>query len=377
MFSMFQDKGPLWIYDEEDLDFNASPGVVRFSEKRDFFSFLLPMVFFLFGAMMFSSFFQNYVVYNYEKMMDENGDEPCWPEWEDRIILTNGTYMCNHEWNTYREGYSNYMTADNHYKFKEYGETYEHRWSEQDGYLFISNVPSGIDHYECYVYIRESNLPENLTGDEFWYYYHDQPDFPDWCDEDPRTVDTQYISNSSIPFNGERIYGVHESEGELWSIEFVQFTADDQIISEYYYIDESEEDLVVTFTPAVLGLGLMIGLIFFGRKKEFVIDINNSVFTKQFASTPHLAKSKRLAKPFEMYLTHTTKTIHHSGGPDSSIGHTTEASGMELSIAGEDGNLIDVIFFRTQDARKDFKQTLEKLEFVSGTTIGKPGDQKD
>ena len=128
-------------------------------------------------------------------------------------------------------------------------------------------------------------------------------DFPDWCDEDPRTVDTQYISNSSIPFNGERIYGVHESEGELWSIEFVQFTADDQIISEYYYIDESEEDLVVTFTPAVLGLGLMIGLIFFGRKKEFVIDINNSVFTKQFASTPHLAKSKRLAKPFEMYLT--------------------------------------------------------------------------
>ena len=183
----------------------------------------------------------------------------------------------------------------------------------------------------------------------------------------PRTVDTQYISNSSIPFNGERIYGVHESEGELWSIEFVQFTADDQIISEYYYIDESEEDLVVTFTPAVLGLGLMIGLIFFGRKKEFVIDINNSVFTKQFASTPHLAKSKRLAKPFEMYLTHTTKTIHHSGGPDSSIGHTTEASGMEL------GNLIDVIFFRTQDARKDFKQTLEKLEFVSGTTIGKPG----
>ena len=375
MFSMFQDKGPLWIYEEEDLDFNASPGVVRFSEKRDFFSFLIPMVVFLIGAMMFSSFFQNYVVYNYEKMMDENGDEPCWPEWEDRIILTNGTYMCNHEW--YREGYSNYMTADNHYKFKEYGETYEHRWSEQDGYLFISNVPSDIDHYECYVYIRESNLPENLTGDEFWYYYHDQPNFPDWCDEDPRTVDTQYISNSSIPFNGERIYGVHESEGELWSIEFVQFTADDQIISEYYYIDESEEDLVVTFTPAVLGFGLMFGPIFFGRKKEFVIDINNSVFTKQFASNPHLAKSKRLAKPFEMYLTHTTKTIHHSDGPDSHFSTTTEVSGMELSIAGEDGNLIDVIFFRTQDARKDFKQTLEKIEFVTGTTIGKPGDQKD
>ena len=124
-------------------------------------------------------------------------------------------------------------------------------------------------------------------------------------------MDTQYISNSSIPFNGERIYRVHESEGELWSIEFEQFTENDRIISEYYYIDENEGDLIVTFTPAVVGLGLMIGPIFFGRKKEFVIDINNSVFTKQFASTPHLAKSKRLAKPFEMYLIHTTKEIHH------------------------------------------------------------------
>jgi hypothetical protein len=36
-----------------------------------------------------------------------------------------------------------------------------------------------------------------------------------------------------------------------------------------------------------------------------------------------------------------------------------------------------VIFFRTQDAKKDFKQTLEKIEFVTGTTIAKPGDQKD
>ena len=157
--------------------------MVRFGAKRNFLSFLLPMVVFFIGAMFFSLFFQNYVVYNYEKMMDDDGDEPCWPEWEDRIILTNGTYMCKSEWNTYREGYSNYMTADNHYKFKEYGETSEHRWSEQDGYLFISNIPWDIDHYECYVYIRESNLPENLTGDEFWYYYHDQPDFPDWCDE--------------------------------------------------------------------------------------------------------------------------------------------------------------------------------------------------
>ena len=68
---MFRDKGPLWIYEEEDLVFNASPGVVRFSAKRHFFSFLIPLVVFLIGAMMFSLFFQNYVVYNYEKMMDE------------------------------------------------------------------------------------------------------------------------------------------------------------------------------------------------------------------------------------------------------------------------------------------------------------------
>ena len=115
--------------------------------------------------------------------------------------------------------------------------------------------------------------------------------------------------------------------------------------------------------------------IFFGRKKEFVIDINNSVFTKQFASTPHLAKSKKLAKPFEMYLTRTTKTILHSGDEHSSS-HTTEASGMELSIAGEDGNLIDVIFFRTQDARKDFKQTLEKIEFVTGTKLVNHRDER-
>lgn len=372
---MLQDKGPLWVYEEDDLVFNARPGVVRFGVKRHFSDFLMPLVVFLIGAIIFSLFFQNYVLYNYEKMMDEDGDEPCWPEWEDRIILTNGTYMCKSEWNTYREGYSNYMTSDNHYKFKEYGETYEHRWSEQDGYLFISYVPSDRDHYECYVYILESNLPENLTGDEFWYYYGDTPDFPDWCDEDPRAVDTQYISNSSIPFNGERIYKVYETQGELWAIEFEQFTEADRIISGYYYIDEFEVDLIVTFTPAVLGFGMMIGPIFLGRKKEFVIDINNSVFTKQFASTPHLAKSKRLAKPFEMYLAHTTKTIHHVGDENSSS-YTTEASGMELSISGEDGNLIGVIFFRTQDARKDFKQTLEKIQFVSGTTFGKPGDQK-
>lgn len=372
---MFRDKGPLWIYEEEDLTFNAEPGVVRFGAKRNFLNFLMPIFVFLIGAMFFSIFFQNYVVYNYEKMMDEDGDEPCWPEWEDRIILTNGTYMCNSEWNTYREGYSNYMTSDNHYKFKEYGETSEYRWSEQDGYLFISYIPWDASHYECNVYIRESKLPENLTGEEFWYYYNDQPDFPDWCDDNPRSVERDYTSNSSIPFDGERIFRVYESQGELWSIEFEQFTADERIISEYYYIDEFET-VLESLIPAVLGFGMMIGPVFFGREKEFVIDVNNSVFTKQFASTPHLGKSKKLAKPFEMYLTRTTKTIHHPGDENSSS-YTTEARGMELSISGEDGDLIDVIFFRTQDARKDFKQTLEKIEFVTGTKIAKPGDQND
>jgi len=376
LLGMFQDTGPLWVYEEDELVFNASPGVVRFSAKRNFFSFLVPLVLFFIGAMIFSSFFQDYVVYNYEKMMDEDSDEPCWPDWEDRITLTNGTHMCKFEWNTYREGYSNYMTSDNHYKFKEFEETYEHRWSEEDGYVFISFIPQESDHYECYVYIRESSLPENLTGNEFWYYYSDSPDFPDWCDEDPRTVDTQYISNSSIPFSGERIYKVYETDGELWAIVFEQFTDDERIISGYYYIDESEGDLIVTFAPAVIGVGLMVGPIFFGRKKESVLDINNSVFTKQFASTPHLAKSKKLAKPFEMYITHTTKEIHHSGDEYTSA-YTTETSGMELSIAGEDGNLIDLIFFITDDARKDFKQTLEKIEFVTGMTIGNPGDQKE
>lgn len=118
----------------------------------------------------------------------------------------------------------------------------------------------------------------------------------------------------------------------------------------------------------------MIGPIFHVRKKECIIDINNSVFTKQFASIPHLGRSKRLAKPFEMYLVHTTKEIHSSNEDGTS--HTSYASGMELSIAGEDGNLIDVIFFRTQDARKDFKQTLEKIEFVTGTTLGSSKDTK-
>ena len=30
-------------------------------------------------------------------------------------------------------------------------------------------------------------------------------------------------------------------------LNFEQFTADDRIISEYYYIDENEDDLIVTF----------------------------------------------------------------------------------------------------------------------------------
>ena len=372
---MVQNKGPLWVYEEEDLVFNANPGVLRFSAKHHFFSYLIPIVLFFMGAIIFSLFFQDYVVYNYEKMIDDDGDEPCWPDWEDRIVLTNGTYMCKFDLNTYREGYSNYMTSDNHYKFKEYGETYEYRWSEQDNYLFISYIIPDMENYECYVYVRESNLPENLSGDEFWYSYRDTPDFPDWCDEDPRTANTQYISNSSIPFNGERIYAVYETRGELWAIEFEQFTEDDRIISGYYYIDEFEETLIEALFPGLLGFGLMAGPIFFGRKKECIIDINNSVFTRQFASTPHLAKSKPLAKPFEMLFTHTTKEIHHSD--DNGGSQTFEAKGMELSISAADGNLIDVIFFITQNAREDFKQTLEKIEFVTGITFGTSGDQKD
>ena len=372
---MLHNKNPLWVYEEEDLVFNASPGVVKFSAKRDFTSYIMPSVMFFIGLLILLSFVQDVLINNYEKMMDDNGDEPCWPEWEDRIILTNGTYMCKSEWDTYRQGYSNYMTSENHYKFDEYGETYEHRWSEQDGYLFISFIPSDRDHYECNIYVRESNLPENLTGNEFWFYYWETPTFPDWCDEDPRTVNRQYTSNSSIPFNGERIYQVYETSGELYAIEFEQFTDKERIFSGYYYIDENEGDFIVSYFPLALGFGLMSVPIFFSRKKEFVIDINNSVFTKQFVSTPHLAKSKRLAKPFEMYLVHTTKEIHSSS--EDGISHTKYASGMELSVSGEDGNLIDVIFFRTQDARKDFKQTLEKIEFVTGTTIAKPGDQKD
>jgi len=359
---------PMWVYEEDDINFNASPGVVNFGNKdHGLMAYVIPIVLFLLGSIIFAGFVENVLIYNYEKMMDEDGDEPCWPEWEDRIVLTNGTYMCKTDWNTYREGYSNYMTSDNHYKFKEYGETYEHRWSEQDGYLFISWIPSDRDHYECYVYIRESNLPENLTGDEFWYFYHNAPNFPDWCDEDPRTVDRQYSSNSSAPFNGERIYKVHESQGELYGIDFEQFTDDERIISGYYYIDENPGDYIVTYFPAVLGLGLMSVPIFFGRKVEYIIDIKNSVFSKQFVSYPHLAKRKKLAEPFEMYLISTTKEIIHTHQDGGS--HTSYASGMEFSIAGDDGDLINVIFFRSGDTKRQFKQTLEKIEFVTGKTF--------
>ena len=48
---MFRDKGPLWIYEEEDLTFNAEPGVVRFGAKRNFLNFLMPIFVFLIGAM--------------------------------------------------------------------------------------------------------------------------------------------------------------------------------------------------------------------------------------------------------------------------------------------------------------------------------------
>ena len=53
---------------------------------------------------------------------------------------------------------------------------------------------------------------------------------------------------------------------ELWSIEFEQFTENDRIISEYYYIDENEGDLIVNFTPAVFGLGLVLRLPSVGKK---------------------------------------------------------------------------------------------------------------
>ena len=53
MFPCSKTRVPLWIYEEEDLVFNASPGVVRFSEKRHFFSFLIPIAVFLIGAMFF------------------------------------------------------------------------------------------------------------------------------------------------------------------------------------------------------------------------------------------------------------------------------------------------------------------------------------
>tara|TARA_B100001758_G_scaffold194995_1_gene172575 strand:+ start:1272 stop:2381 length:1110 start_codon:yes stop_codon:yes gene_type:complete len=364
--------GPIWIYEEEQILLNASPGVVKFAEKNHgLFPYLIPIVLFLFGALIFAGFVDEVLIYNYEKIIDEDSDEPCWPEWDDRIVLTNGTYMCITEWNTFREDYSNFKTSDNHYKFDQWEETYEYRWSEQDGYLFISYIPPDRDHYECSTYIRESSLPKNLTGDEFWYYYLDTPDFPDWCeDEDPRNVNPQYISNSSIPFNGEKFYDVYESSGELYGISFQQFTDDEQIMSEYYY----EGEVTHTYFTGVLGPAMMSAPIFFGRKKRYVIDTNNSIFTTEFVSFPHLPKMKKLAKPFEMYLTNTTKEIHHSNEDGGS--RTSYHNGMELSIADENGDLIDVIFFLSDNAKKEFKQTLEKIEFVTETTFGNSSDEK-
>ena len=258
-----QDYHPFqWFNGPDTIKIDAGISKISFTQSSSFFGNFMRILIgiFLFGIGFMFILGSAWVIAGDSVigMIYEDSNEPCWPNQDTAITLSDGEVFCKFE--TFTDGYSNYQIADDYYSLEMYGDEQKYRWSEENGIITDAYHYDDSDEYYCMSFIRASALPENWTADDLIMGENRWDDaYPEWCWESPENTNVVFNDTNSTPFDGELLYEIYPSDIALW-ITTWQHTEDGELITTYY---ESSRFMGAGGATIMGFFGLLfIGLIF-------------------------------------------------------------------------------------------------------------------
>ncbi|MBT4407265.1 MAG: hypothetical protein HOC79_05265 [Euryarchaeota archaeon] len=305
--------------------------------------------------------------------LDEESDEPCWPDQENAITLSDGDVFCKwSEWGERSETYSDYQIADNHYRMEigNNGIT-EYRWSEDNGIITSASIWQDEfgGSYECQQYIRASSLPDNWTGNDLFIHYDEEYHYPAWCNDEPSQDEQEYTETNTIPFEGELLYHLDVSE-RLYGIYTTQFTENDKVNytnHELFHPYPHFEPIMLIFILVFGGVGVAI-LSFIDRKRVLIIDGANNQVKFEYVKWPRYDSiSYELQSPisYEIRKKKRTKTHSNEEGERTTFWTTTH-HGVDVAfdLVGEGPS--PLLFLEGNNPQTEFESILELLSSTLG-----------
>ena len=294
--------------------------------------------------------------------LDEESDEPCWPDQENAITLSDGDIFC--EWGQRSETYSDYQIADNHYRMEiENNGITEYRWSEDNGIITSASIWQDEfgGMYECQQYIRASSLPDNWTGNDLFIHYDEEYHYPAWCNDEPSQDEQEYTETNTIPFEGELLYHLDVSD-RLYGIYTTQFTENDKVNytnHELFHPYPHFEPFMLIFVLVFGGVGV-ICLSFIDRKRSLTIDGASNQVKFEYVKWPRYGTiNYELRSPISYEIV--KKTWGQSYHDEHTGGRETTHPGIEIvfDLVGQGSKAI--LFLEGDDARNQYDSVLREL----------------
>ncbi len=367
----------IWLNNPDAIKVDAMPSKISFTPDRPFsiVGSIFTMGFIIFGLILAGIPIGIIAAETIYPMLDEDSDEPCWPDQDSAIILSDGMVYCDLGGST--EEYTDYQIADGHYRMTMYGEeVYEYRWSEENGTITYAWLDGDYNYYECWQYIRASALPENFTGDDLIVKYGTEDEsYPEWCNESPDNSNIVYSDTNSTPFDGELLYNIYPSD-MAYSIETTQFMDEGNIRHTYHELDWDNQIYFeeVAFLSIFMFVGLAIMLApLLTRKRILTFDTIANQVTEEFAKWPRFGTHRAtIQTPLSVDIVRNTREVHHSeSGDEHSSGRTwtTYHDGIDITVDLVGQGPQPVLFLEGNDARKEYESILGQLFFVLGLDL--------
>ncbi len=373
-----QDYHPFQWFDGPDtIKIDAGPSKISFTHSSSFSGNFMRILggMFLFGIGFMFILGSAWVIAGDSiiGMNNEESKEPCWPNQDTAITLSDGEVFC--KFDTYTDGYSNYQIADDYYSLEMYGEEQKYRWSEENGTITYAYHYDDDDYYYCMSYIRASALPENWTADDLLLQYVDFGDdaYPEWCWESPDNSNVVFNDTNSTPFDGELLYEMYPSD-ELYPsdvvswINTIQYKEDGGMINTFYessrFMGAGGNSIMGFFGFLLMGIFTMsFGLMF--RKRVIMFDTATNQITEEFIKRPRFGTIRSEMKvPISVDIVKNTRVVHHrESGDEHSSGRTwtTTHRGIDIMVDLVGQGPKAVLFLEGKNPQTEFESILELL----------------
>ena len=376
----------LWFDDPEHIIINAQQSKISLQDGRKkplferIFNLMFDLMILAVGLLFIIGPILMTLIDVVPAYLDEESDEPCWPDQKNAITLSDGDVFCNtSEWGSHSETYSDYQIADNHYRMEiENNGITEYRWTEDNGiitYAAIWQDDFGDNNRNyCQQYIRASSLPDNWTGNDLFIHYEDiaaagwdlEHYYPAWCNDEPSQDEQEYTETNTIPFEGELLYhlGVYD---RLYGISTIQFTENDRVNytnHELFYPYPHFEWPMLIFILVFSSAGVVM-LSFIDRKRVLTIDGTSNQVKFEYVKWPRYGTiNYELQSPISYEIVKKTRTITHSEGGDEgspSRTWTTTHRGIDIMVDLVGQGPKAVLFLEGKNPQTEFEPILELL----------------